>query len=364
MAPHKVEEETSALKAVSLLGMMNGELRKKVEQLLVVFPHVDLITIRDILVTCKGDVGEASNVLADSAETSSSELSGGASSKPIILLTDDEDSQMSDVAANGECDKVRFLKEICPFHAISEIRFMLSSCSGDVAAASLLLTKRPSTLNGKASKSPGNLGHNQKPETSTTSNSPVEKSESLPSNGSLPSMERYPGGVIPGFRVSTRSKTPNVIVKSETINNESESSPDCISTTSNSEEHIENVAGGEQSLEEKVAALHAVLPRARKSRIRSILQIEENMEDAFDVLNNELGLSIPYEDIPRDDEEEEETDESSSEDGLPRGQKLGRGKGRKLVLVPGCTRLKRRAESESSVSATLHVHFKPLGMNC
>jgi hypothetical protein len=343
MAPHKVEE-TSTSKAISLLGMMNGELREKIEQLLVVFPHIDLITIRDILVTCKGDVSEASDVLADSAGASSFEPSGASSSKPAILSTEDDDSHMGGITTNGENDKVRLLKEVCPFHAISEIRFMLSIYNGDVAVASLRLTDR---------------GHDQEmPERPTTKNGPVEKSQSSPSAGSSTSRERYPGGVIPPFTVSTRSKTQNTVMQSETIKNESECRARSASTTSNGEEHIERVAGGEQSFEEKVAALHAVLPRTSKSRIRSILQIEESLDDAFAALYNESGLPIFDEDTSSQDEDSEEADESSSNYGLPWSQKSSEGKGRKLVLVPGCSRLKRRAESENSVSATLHVHFK------
>jgi hypothetical protein len=351
MAPHKVE--TSASKAISLIGMMNGELREKIEQLLVVFPHVDLITIRDILVTCKGDVSEASDVLADSAGASSFEASGASSRKPAILSTEDDDSHMGGITTNGENDKVRLLKEVCPFHAISEIRFMLSTCNGDVAAASLRLTESSPTPNEKASKLAETPGHDQEmPERSTISNGPVKKSQSPPSTGSSTSRERYPGGVIPPFTVSTRSKTQSTVMQSETIKNEYESRAHSVSMTSSSEEHTEWVAGDEQSFEEKVAALHVVLPRARISRIRSILQIEENMDDAYAALYKESGL-------PSDDEE---TDESSSDDGLPRGQKLSKGKGRRLVLLPGCSRLKRRAESESSVSATLHGHFTALSL--
>jgi hypothetical protein len=358
MAPHKVEE-TSTSKAISLLGMMNGELREKIEQLLVVFPHIDLITIRDILVTCKGDVSEASDVLADSAGASSFEPSGASSSKPAILSTEDDDSHMGGITTNGENDKVRLLKEVCPFHAISEIRFMLSIYNGDVAVASLRLTESSPTPNGKASKLAENRGHDQEmPERPTTKNGPVEKSQSSPSAGSSTSRERYPGGVIPPFTVSTRSKTQNTVMQSETIKNESECRARSASTTSNGEEHIERVAGGEQSFEEKVAALHAVLPRTSKSRIRSILQIEESLDDAFAALYNESGLPIFDEDTSSQDEDSEEADESSSNYGLPWSQKSSEGKGRKLVLVPGCSRLKRRAESENSVSATLHVHFK------
>jgi hypothetical protein len=193
MAPHKVEE-ISASKAISLLGMMNGELKGKIEQLVVVFPHVDLITIRDILVTCKGGVSEASNVLADSAGASSFELSGASSSKPTILSKEDDDSHMGGITTSGENDKVRFLKEACPFHATSEIRLMLSTCNGDVAAASLRLTESYPAPNGKASKLAENTGHEQEiPERPTTSDSPVEKSQSPPSTGSLTSRERYPG---------------------------------------------------------------------------------------------------------------------------------------------------------------------------
>jgi hypothetical protein len=358
MAPHKVEE-TSASKTISLLGMMNGELREKIEQLLVVFPHVDLITIRDVLVTCKGDVSEASDVLADSAGASSFEPFGASSSKPTILSMEDDDSHMDGITTNGENDKVQLLKEVCPFHAISEIRFMLSTCNGDVAAASLRLTESSPTPNGKVSMLAENPGHDQDmPERPTTSNAPVKKFQSPPSTGSLASRERYPGGVIPPFTVSTRSKTQNTVMHSETIKNESECRAHSVSVTSKSEDHIERVVGGEQSFEEKVAALHAALPRASKSRIRSILQIEENLDDAFAALYNESGLPISDEDTSSDDEDDDEADESSSDDGLPRGQKSSEGKGHKLVLVPGCSRLKRRAESESSVSATLHAHFK------
>jgi hypothetical protein len=147
----------------------------------------------------------------------------------------------------------------------------------------------------------------------------------------------------------------NVVIKSGTIKNESESSNDLVSTTSNNEEHIERAVGGEQSLEEKVAALQAVLPRARENRIRSIIQIEENMDDAFAALDREFGPIILDEDIPVDDKDDEETDESSGDE-LPRNQKLSRGKGRKLVLVPGYSRLKRHADS--SVSVTTHCKFK------
>jgi hypothetical protein len=359
MAPPKVGE-ASAPRAVSLLGMMNGELKDKIEQLLGIFPHVDLITIRDILVTCKGDVGEASDVLADSSGTSSLEPSGASSSKPIILSTEDDDSYTSGIATNGVSDKVRFLKEVCPFHSIPEIRFMLSTCNGDVAAASLLLTEHSPTPNGKASKLAESPGHDQEiSERPTTSNGLVENSQSLPSTGSSTSRERYPGGVIPPFTVSTRTKTQITVMQSETVKNEYESRAHSVSMTSNSEGHTEKVAGDEQSFEEKVATLHVALARVPKSRIRSILQIEENINNAFVALYNESGLPISDEDTPRDDGDDEEADESSSDDGILYGQKSSKGKGRKLVLVPGCSRLKRRAESESSVSATLHVHFKP-----
>jgi hypothetical protein len=165
--------------------------------------------------------------------------------------------------------------------------------------------------------------------------------------------ERFPGGVVPGFvyRGGNRAENP----QSQTEHQEPqpreshEQSPELTSNSSSiddlsNKQHPEpmvnassthlgsnaatNKQGGEQqaqsfdndnemiqkeTIESKVERLHKLLPKATKRRCKAIIQLWPNIDEAFDVLFEEIAEHGSDESGAETDDEDDDSETSNEE---------------------------------------------------
>jgi hypothetical protein len=361
---------------VSLDGMTDGILRGKIEDLMEAFPLISPVEIRNALTVSNGSVDGATDVLLGSLGSSSSSFGGSMDStsnrsaigqswnSKSVKVEKEVCKTLEDIENPRKKEKVAGLLELGIAQPIPFLIEVLNGCGWNINdAANILLSDSMSPPRSPAV----NTGFDVETidlvtggSTSIEALAKIANASPLPASSTTKiQAQQYPGGIIPSFQISLRNRDVLEKAKSQQVSQLpsmaveeiKEQNPELRTNSISGPDDDTEVDDHEESMQSKVAQLHDLLPQASKNRCESILQIYEDLDEAYDALEKEL------EEDGTDNESSSETEDDGSEasDGSEIDQRSGNDRNAESSLT-NRQREKRRAETPVSYMIILQ-HF-------
>lgn len=396
---------------VSLDGMVNRSLRAKIERLIEVFPYRTTSEIKNSLEISQGNLDDAADLLAGSPGPSSSQIAPPArsvsspSQNSVVVKVKDEYEDLEDIPNLKTREKVANLVTLGTSHPIPFILDILGNCNWNVDEAANILLGGCMVM-GKD----GDIEESHEPVAEDVSQTVGDGASSTsttfdptppPTPPSPQIHERYPGGVIPSLVLSLgsgdqilpnqpkpkevqsvggssgekitepapRSSSTDVDINNTVLNQSvDKENPETIKTSRHCLDNDTEMANSinerneaapvygfgndtETSLgkgmDEKIAILRELVPRASKNRCQAILQLwPESMEEAFEALWDEIE---EYGSDGGDDESED--DESTGSNDGSETEETVQGKYPKASAFNSGSKREQKRRAETPVSS-------------
>jgi hypothetical protein len=346
----------SGAPAVSLKGMANEKLRLNIERLQELFPYQSTLEIRNALAMCNSSFDDALDLLSGSPGSSSiqsSSFGSSAANKTLIMASQNptglkvksEYDTLEDIPNLKTRQKIANLLDLDISQPISFLLDVLGGCNWNVNEAANRLLNDYVLLDGSITQDHEPLGEMQgtakKGSVASTAKTFDPTPPPTPPSPNVQA-QQYPDGVILGFRISLRHETSPTKASSPTSaesqgsqlsSSEQEGSdeqnpeakptsieafdiemgevrdkqnPELSASSEDNLDHNTETNGQDETVDSKVAQLRELLPRASRRRCQIILQIYPDLDEAFEVLDEELAEH-------GSDESSDETEEEDSE---------------------------------------------------